>query len=193
MGCRYPHPLPLPALLLLVQEALRWAEQATEIRAYAADALALQAGLHLEKRDYHNAKQVSGWAMLLLLGAWVQHSEWQWLCLRHCGPRPPHLDTLTSLPLFVLLYQVLDRLLEAEDGRKHETFAKLAMANLHAYSAPSTRCAPARQGAKVAGASQCKLPPEVCNCPSDSFWHLPRMSRPCVYQALHAARPTSPA
>ncbi|PRW61484.1 RNA polymerase-associated CTR9-like protein [Chlorella sorokiniana] len=73
------------------KEALRWAEQATEIRAYAADALALQAGLHLEKRDYHHAKQV------------------------------------------------LDRLLEAEDGRKHETFAKLAMANLHAYSAPSSR------------------------------------------------------
>lgn len=41
---------------------------------------------------------------------------------------------------------MLDRLLEAEDGRKHETFAKLAMANLHAYSAPSNRCAPVRLG-----------------------------------------------
>lgn len=48
----------LPVLCVCAQEALRWAEQATEIRAYAADALALQAGLHLEKRDYHHAKQV---------------------------------------------------------------------------------------------------------------------------------------
>lgn len=41
------------------QEALRWTEQAAENPAYAGDALALQAGLHLEKRDYHRAKQVS--------------------------------------------------------------------------------------------------------------------------------------
>lgn len=34
--------------------------------------------------------------------------------------------------------QVLDRLLEQADSR-HETFAKLAMANLHAYSAPPDR------------------------------------------------------
>lgn len=34
--------------------------------------------------------------------------------------------------------QVLDRLLEQADSR-HETFAKLAMANLHAYSEPSDR------------------------------------------------------
>lgn len=34
--------------------------------------------------------------------------------------------------------QVLDKLLEQADSR-HETFAKLAMANLHAYSAPSDR------------------------------------------------------
>lgn len=72
------------------KEALRWTEQAVDIPAYCSDALALQAGLYLEKRDYHRAKQV------------------------------------------------LDRLLEQADSR-HETFAKLAMANLHAYSAPSDR------------------------------------------------------
>lgn len=33
---------------------------------------------------------------------------------------------------------MLDRLLEQADSR-HESFAKLAMANLHAYTAPSDR------------------------------------------------------
>jgi hypothetical protein len=39
------------------QMALHWAGQAVDNPGYAADALALQAGLYLEKRDYHNAKQ----------------------------------------------------------------------------------------------------------------------------------------
>lgn len=41
-----------------VQEALQWTEQAVANPAYACDGLALQAGLYLEKRDYHHAKQV---------------------------------------------------------------------------------------------------------------------------------------
>ncbi|PSC73221.1 RNA polymerase-associated CTR9-like protein [Micractinium conductrix] len=72
------------------KEALRWTEQAVSNPAYCNDALALQAALYLDKRDWHNAKQV------------------------------------------------LDRLLEQADSR-HESFAKLAMANLHAYTAPSDR------------------------------------------------------
>ncbi|KAL4854380.1 RNA polymerase-associated protein CTR9 [Chlorella vulgaris] len=68
--------------------ALQWAEQAVNNPAFQSDALALIAGLHLERRDYHNAKQV------------------------------------------------LDKLLGQADS-KQVAFAKLAMANLHAYSAPS--------------------------------------------------------
>ena len=59
LHCSSDPPAVAPSLGPGPQEALRWAEQATEIPAYAADALALQAGLHLEKRDYHHAKQAS--------------------------------------------------------------------------------------------------------------------------------------
>jgi hypothetical protein len=41
-----------------LQVALQWAEQAVNNPAFQSDALALIAGLHLERRDYHNAKQV---------------------------------------------------------------------------------------------------------------------------------------
>lgn len=47
-------------LLLRLQEALSWTEQAVSNPAYCNDALALQAGLYLEKRDYHHAKQARG-------------------------------------------------------------------------------------------------------------------------------------
>lgn len=51
------------------QMALHWAGQAVENPSYAADALALQAGLHLEKRDYHSAKQASlVWLQSCLFG-----------------------------------------------------------------------------------------------------------------------------
>jgi len=53
------------------------------------------------------------------------------------GPLPP-----SSQPFpCVYAWQVLDRLLEQTDNRR-ETFAKLAMANLHAYSAPTDRRKP---------------------------------------------------
>ena len=52
-----PAAAPPPCFPAPPQEALRWTEQAAANPAYAGDALALQAGLHLEKRDYHRAKQ----------------------------------------------------------------------------------------------------------------------------------------
>ena len=40
---------------------MRWVEQAGAIPAYRADALAVQAGLYLEQRDYYRSKQVGRW------------------------------------------------------------------------------------------------------------------------------------
>jgi hypothetical protein len=44
---------------------VQWTEQAVSNPAYSSDALALQAGLYLERRDYHRAKQV-----ILGAGTW---------------------------------------------------------------------------------------------------------------------------
>ncbi len=181
------------AVPLGVQEALRWAEQATEIRAYAADALALQAGLHLEKRDYHHAKQVGsrrtgcgGWLAVRSNGSVADlaspvasgvASELPGLPGGMCtlvssGASSGPCHTQTMPPYLLPARQVLDRLLEAEDGRKHETFAKLAMANLHAYSAPSSRCAHLRWCHRAAGTC---LPQ----------WNLDARAYPCCCN-LHA-------
>ena len=50
----YSAAAPLPPL----QEALSWAQKASDITAHSADSLALRASLYLERRDYPNAKQV---------------------------------------------------------------------------------------------------------------------------------------
>ena len=132
-----------------LQEALSWAEQAGENPAYRSDALALQAGLYLERRDYHNAKQASGMA-----------TRSKCTCSNPCNPQLAQLDPagpcqhaagtkmyfclnlpgccLTVHCLTPSRAQVIDKLLEQADS-KQETFAKLAMANVHAYSAPYDR------------------------------------------------------
>ena len=69
---RHPN-LPPPSTTHHLQGALRWAEQAGENPAYLGDALALQAGLHLEKRDYHNAKQASRAALRLAVAVPAHH------------------------------------------------------------------------------------------------------------------------
>lgn len=94
---------------------------------------------------------------------------------RHRAPVPPTLLSWShNLPPSPAP-QVLDRLLEAEDGRKHETFAKLAMANLHAYSAPSNRCAPVRLAAGMASPAHAVPNGWLIRCRAQTF--LPAIHR----------------
>lgn len=69
----------LSACIHRPQEALRWTEQAVDIPAYCSDALALQAGLYLEKRDYHRAKQVGPFS-----AAHIAMLSWHFLLLAQC-------------------------------------------------------------------------------------------------------------
>ena len=100
---------------------------------------------------------------------------------RHDRPLPP---------------QVLDQLLEREEGGRAEAFGKLALANLHAYSAPSSRCAARSwlglllRAPAIRSAVPASQLPQVLLAKehSPSLRHRPRHAPPCAARPTRTAR-----